>query len=104
MVATSGDVLLQVSNPPPIVAIINQLYKNLTIDLFTYCHVVPILQSNSKPGYMEQNNAFRKSNRSMVKLHNQSCLEFSMETSHSQVHSAVLSTLQNSRVLLSQGP
>ena len=97
MVATSGDVLLQVSNPPPIVAIINQLYKHLTIDLFTYCHVVPIatgVKSNSKPGYMEQNNAFRKSNRSMVKLHKQSCLE-------STVPSLVQS---NSRVLLSQGP
>ena len=96
MVATSGDVLLHVSNPPPIVAI-KQLYKHLAIDFYTYCHVLPIatgVKSNSKPGYREQNNAFRKSNRSMVKLHKQSCLE-------SMVQSLVQS---NSRDLLSQRP
>jgi len=96
MVATRGDVLLHVSNPPPIVAI-KQLYKHLAIDFYTYCHVVPIatgVKSNCKSSYREQNNAFRKCNRRMVKLHKQSCLE-------STVQSLVQS---NSRVLLSQGP
>ena len=94
MVATSGDVLLQVSDPPPIIAIkaIIQASDHWLLHFLPCLPTARGVKSNCKS--REQNNAFRESNRSMVKLHKQSCLDVSVETSHSQVHSAVLNIIK----------